>query len=73
MIVRLGQLAEVGARDPREVVGAYVELLLRLRDSARASKDFATADAVRNGLAAAGVEVRDSPTGTTWLLPPVQV
>jgi cyanophycinase-like exopeptidase len=73
MIVRLGQLAEVGARDPREVVGPYVELLLRLRDSARASKDFATADAVRDGLAAAGVEVRDSPTGTTWLLPPVQV
>lgn len=69
MVVRLGQLAEVGARDPRQVVGPYVELLLRVRDSARAAKDFGTADAVRDGLTAAGVEVRDGQSGTEWLVP----
>ena len=69
MVVRLGQLAEVGARDPREVVGPYVELLLRVRDSARAAKDFGTADTVRDGLTAAGVEVRDATGGTQWLVP----
>lgn len=68
MVVRLGELAEIGARDPREVVGPFVDLLLRVRDSARAAKDFATADAVRDGLTAAGVQVRDSPAGTQWLL-----
>ena len=69
MVVRLGQLAEVGARDPREVVGPYVELLLRVRDSARAAKDFGTADTVRDGLTTAGVEVRDAAGGTQWLVP----
>jgi len=69
MVVRLGQLAQVGARDPREVVGPYVELLLRVRDSARAAKDFGTADAVRDGLTTAGVEVRDGSSGTEWLVP----
>jgi cyanophycinase-like exopeptidase len=69
MVVRLGEIARVGARDPREVVGPYVELLLRLRDSARAARDFGTADAVRDGLTAAGVEVRDAAGGTQWVLP----
>ncbi len=69
MVVRLGQFAEVGARDPREVVGPYVELLLRVRDSARAAKDFGTADTVRDGLKGAGVEVRDGAGGTEWLVP----
>ncbi len=68
MVVRIGQLAQDGARDPRDVVGGYVELLLQVRESARAAKDFATADAVRAGLAQAGVEVRDGSDGTDWLL-----
>ena len=70
MLVRLGDLAQVGARDPRDVLGPYVHLLLRVRDSARAAKDFATADTVRDGLTAAGVEVRDSASGTEWLVGP---
>jgi cysteinyl-tRNA synthetase len=39
-----------------------------VRDSARAAKDFATADLVRDRLVAAGVEVGDSKEGTTWRL-----
>lgn len=67
LVVRLGELAWVGARDPREAVGAYVELLLKVRDRARAARDFATSDLVRDRLTAAGIEVRDTPDGPQWL------
>jgi hypothetical protein len=55
--------------DPVDVTGTLrplVDLLLRLRDQARADKRWADSDAIRDGLAAAGVEVRDTPDGTTW-------
>jgi cyanophycinase-like exopeptidase len=68
MVVRLGELAQVGARDPRTVVGAFVEGLLELRRRARDTKDFATSDWVRDHLIAAGVEVRDTPDGPQWHL-----
>jgi hypothetical protein len=68
LVVRLGELARVGARDPRVAVAPYIELLLELRARARAGKDFATSDLVRDRLAATGTEVRDTPDGATWLL-----
>ncbi len=68
MIVRLGGLAEAGGRDPRELVAPFVETLLQLRAHARTAKDFATSDTVRDALAGAGVEVRDTPDGAQWLL-----
>ncbi len=68
LVVRLGDLARVGARDPREAVAPLVGLLLDVRATARAAKDFATSDQVRDGLAAAGVEVRDTPDGAEWHL-----
>ena len=69
MVARLGELARIGARDPREVVGPYVEALLDVRRTARDAGDFATADRVREWLTSAGVEVRDTPAGTQWHLP----
>ena len=68
MVARLGELARIGARDPREVVGPYVEALLDVRRTARDAGDFATADQVREKLTSAGVEVRDTPSGTEWHL-----
>jgi cysteinyl-tRNA synthetase len=53
-----------------------VEALLTRRQQARAGKDFATSDALRNEIHALGVEVKDTPTGQTWrprlapMLPP---
>jgi len=64
--VRLGELAETGAADPREVVAPYVDLLLAQRASARDDKRWADSDRVRDGLEAAGVEVRDTPAGVEW-------
>jgi cysteinyl-tRNA synthetase len=68
LVVRLGDLARVGARDPRELLAPYVGLLLELRAAARAARDFATSDLVRDRLADAGVEVRDTPDGVDWVL-----
>jgi cysteinyl-tRNA synthetase len=66
MIVRLGELARVGARDPRVVIGPYVERLLALRDSARQHRRFEEADGIRDQLVSLGVQVRDTPSGTEW-------
>jgi cyanophycinase-like exopeptidase len=69
MVVRLGNLAEAGARDPRDVLGPFVEALLDLRTDAREARDWAASDRIRDRLAAAGVEVRDTQDGATWVLP----
>ena len=68
LIARLGERAGIGTRDPREAVAPFVEALLELRGRARAARDWPTADLVRDRLAAAGVEVRDGPDGSTWVL-----
>lgn len=47
---------------------AWVEECLLRRNLARSSKDFAAADAVRGELEAKGVEMFDTPQGTTWRL-----
>ncbi|WP_085901497.1 cysteine--tRNA ligase [Kiloniella majae] len=43
-----------------------IEALIAERIEAKKSKDFARADAIRDELAAQGIELLDSPTGTTW-------
>ena len=67
MVVRLGELAATGARDPREVVGPFVDALLAERSGARADRRFADADRIRAALAALGVEVRDGAGATEWV------
>ena len=49
-------------------VGARIEALLAARAEAKALRDFATADAIRDRLLAAGVEVRDRADGADWAL-----
>jgi cysteinyl-tRNA synthetase len=55
--------AEDGPADP---LADLVEARIQDRKQARAEKDFARADAIRDELAALGVELMDSPQGTTW-------
>jgi cysteinyl-tRNA synthetase len=52
----------------RATVDALVSALLEQREDARVRKDFAAADAVRDRLRAAGVEVEDTPQGPRWEL-----
>ena len=68
MMSRLGDLARTGARDPREVVGGFVEALLAERAEARNDRRYDDADRIRDALIGCGVEVRDSSEGTVWEL-----
>jgi hypothetical protein len=68
LIFELGRLSETGARDPRGIVGPFVEALLELRAAARRDGRFAEADLVRDRLSECGIEVRDSPDGSKWLI-----
>lgn len=49
-------------------VDALVAGLLEQRAEARAAKDFARADQIRDQIKAAGIEVEDTPTGPKWSL-----
>jgi cysteinyl-tRNA synthetase len=49
-------------------VDALVGALLEQRGAARAAKDFATADAIRDQLKSAGIELEDTPQGPKWSL-----
>ncbi|MGA8210175.1 MAG: cysteine--tRNA ligase [Nocardioidaceae bacterium] len=51
-----------------DAVDALVATLLEQRASARAARDFAAADAIRDRLKAAGVELEDTPQGPRWSL-----
>jgi cysteinyl-tRNA synthetase len=68
MIVRLGEAAAAGAQDPRTVVEPFVALVLDARAAARSARDWTRSDELRDRLAAAGVEVRDTPAGQEWHL-----
>ena len=52
----------------RDVVGSLVKLTLEQRDAARARRDYATADAIRDGLETMGIQVEDTPEGPRWEL-----
>jgi cysteinyl-tRNA synthetase len=66
MVTRLGQLAAEGMVDRRDIVAPFVEALLDLRLAARADKRWADADAIRDVLVAAAIEIRDRPGATDW-------
>ena len=68
LVVRLGDAATSGLRDPRDVIGPYVDALLAARADLRAAKHYDAADALRDRLLAVGVEVRDTPAGAEWEL-----
>lgn len=58
-----------GGSEAREVAyGKVVDMVLELRAKARATKDWATCDAIRDALSAAGFEIKDTKDGATWKL-----
>ncbi|QKW08258.1 cysteine--tRNA ligase [Streptomyces sp. NA04227] len=50
------------------VVDSLVSLVLQQREAARARKDWATADAIRDQLGQSGLVIEDSPEGPRWTL-----
>lgn len=51
-----------------EAFGKAVDMLLELRAKAKADKDWATSDKIRDALASFGFEVKDTKDGATWKL-----
>ena len=66
LVGRLGRAAQDGLTDPRDRLRPAVEPLLELRATLRGAGNFTAADAIREALAAAGVDVSDTPQGTRW-------
>ncbi|MBX6766667.1 MAG: cysteine--tRNA ligase, partial [Actinomadura rubrobrunea] len=60
------QWARAGEEDLLPVVEALVAVALEQRQAARSRKDYASADAIRDQLAKAGIVVEDTPHGPRW-------
>ncbi|MCR5159945.1 MAG: cysteine--tRNA ligase [Prevotella sp.] len=58
-----------GSNSAREdAFGKVVDMVLDLRAKAKAAKDWATSDRIRDDLASLGFEVKDTKDGATWRL-----
>ncbi len=55
----------IGGRDAR-ARNDLIQLLVDLRNEARAGKNFALSDQIRQRLAALGIELKDTARGTVW-------
>ena len=62
------QESGVRSQEREEAFGKVVDMVLQLRAKAKADKDWATSDKIRDELAAAGFEVKDTKDGVTWKL-----
>ena len=56
----------VKRQEVRERHREKLEALIKARQEARSARDFARADAIREGVMAAGVVVKDTPEGPIW-------
>ena len=57
--------AEQGAQE-NETLDGLMQLLIGMRQKARADKDWATSDIIRDALAKLKIEVKDGADGSTW-------
>jgi cysteinyl-tRNA synthetase len=57
-----------GGERQTEVIDALVQVVLAQRAEARARKDYAAADAIRDGLDGIGIQVEDTAHGVRWSL-----
>lgn len=55
-----------GASGGAEIDAAAIDAQIAARKAARANKDFAESDRIRDALAAQGIIIEDGPQGTTW-------
>jgi cysteinyl-tRNA synthetase len=62
----LGLEQQNGSSDDSDKVSGVVELLINLRNEARANKDFATSDKIRDELLALGIQLKDGKDGTSF-------
>ena len=78
-VIAMAQVLGINPLDPRwgsdrsepavAALSALVDKLIEDRNTARAAKDFAVADRIRDELSAAGITLEDDSTGSHWSLP----
>lgn len=66
-VLGLVDVASEGSSNDEKLSGT-IELLIELRNQARASKDFSTSDRIRNELQEKGIQLKDGKDGTTFSL-----
>ena len=62
----LGLQNEDGGTDNSKLSGSLMEVIISMRNEAKANKDYATSDKLRDALAAIQVKIKDSKEGTSW-------
>ncbi|WP_190809489.1 cysteine--tRNA ligase [Flagellimonas sp. S3867] len=62
----LGVENQKTTKDDTSALSGVMELLIELRNEARANKDFATSDKIRDELTALGIQLKDGKEGTTF-------
>lgn len=67
-ILGLREEASETSQEREQAFGKVVDMVLELRAKAKSDKDWATSDKIRDELAAAGFEVKDTKDGVTWKL-----
>ena len=67
-LLGLKEDAGSGSNEREEAFGKVVDMVLDLRAKAKAEKDWATSDRIRDELSAAGFEVKDTKDGVSWRL-----
>ena len=60
--------AASGGSNNNEACGKAMDLLLTIRQQAKANKDWATSDKIRNELTAIGFDIKDTKDGAEWKL-----
>jgi len=64
----LGLNNQKSAENNSDKLEGIVNMLIMMRNEARANKDFAMSDQIRNQLAALGIQLKDGKEGTTFTL-----
>ena len=54
-------------KEENQRLSGVMDMVITLRQQAREQKDWTTSDMIRDGLANAGIQIKDSKEGTTWL------
>ena len=67
-ILGLRNEKQEGAAGGSDMLAKVVDMILAVRQDAKANKDWATSDKIRNELTAIGIRVKDRKDGVDWEL-----
>ena len=57
---------EPSKKEENQRLSGVMDMVISLRQQARDQKDWTTSDMIRDGLAKAGIQIKDSKEGTSW-------